>query len=129
MALRFSYVSKAGAVGGKVMPLNTLFNQLLHTYLQATASRHESPLSFTLRWRLVATTVERQAVFQVLDTTPHAGYRVCRHSSKQLYYDILSPEDMALFEEKCNPAILYPVYDAIERTRADKRPARAALLY
>jgi hypothetical protein len=34
-----------------------------------------------------------------------------------------------LFEEKCNPAILYPVYDAIERTRADKRPARAALLY
>jgi hypothetical protein len=52
-------VSKGEAVGGKViMPLNSLFNQRLYTYMQVTASRHESPLSFTLRWRgLIATTV------------------------------------------------------------------------
>jgi hypothetical protein len=62
---------KGGGGWGKVMPLNSLFNQRLHTYLQATASR---PLSFTLRWRLIATTVERQAVLQVLATRPHASY-------------------------------------------------------
>jgi hypothetical protein len=56
------------------------------------------------------------------DKTNNKAYRACRHASTQLHYDV--------FEEKCNPAILYPVYyDAIERTRADKRPPRAALLY
>jgi hypothetical protein len=54
------------------------------------------------------------------DKTNNKAYRACRHASTQLHYDV--------FEEKCNPAILYPVYDAIERTRADKRPPRAALL-
>jgi hypothetical protein len=61
--------------------------------------------------------------------TNNKAYRACRYSSTQLHYDVLSPEDMALFEEKCNPAILYPVYDAIKQTREVKRPARAALLY
>jgi hypothetical protein len=63
------------------------------------------------------------------EKTNNKAYRACRHAGTQLHYDVLSPEDMVLFEEKCNPAILYPVYDAIERTRADTRPARAALLY
>jgi hypothetical protein len=63
------------------------------------------------------------------EKTSNKAYRACSHSSTQLYYDVLSPEDIVLFEEKCNHAILFPVYDTIQRTRADKRPAKAALLY
>jgi 5'-3' exonuclease len=63
------------------------------------------------------------------EKTNNKAYRACRHNSKQLHYDVLSPDDMALFEEKCNPSILFSVYDTIKRNRADERPARAALLY
>lgn len=41
----------------------------------------------------------------------------------------LTPEDRILLKEKCNPAILFPVDDTMKRTRVDKRPVRAALLY
>jgi hypothetical protein len=77
---------EGGGVWWNVTPLSSLFVLRLHTYLQTTASRYlpadllgsfistGSPLLFTLPWRLVATTVERPAVSQVLATKPHAGY-------------------------------------------------------
>ncbi len=77
---------EGGGVWWNVTPLSSLFVLRLHTYLQTTASRYlpadllgsfistGSPFLFTLPWRLVVTTVKRQAVSQVLATRSHAGY-------------------------------------------------------
>ena len=54
------------------------------------------------------------------------GYRSCRESS-ELRYSVLGASDQQLFDKKCNPSILYPVYDAMQK--ATNRPSRAAAVY
>jgi hypothetical protein len=42
---------------------------------------------------------------------------------------VLAPDDQELFDEKCGPSLLFPVYKAIQSSRNDGRYPRAAFVY
>jgi hypothetical protein len=57
-----------------------------------------------------------------------ADQRSCHEERHQLHCDILSNEDAALFNERVTKETLFPFCGALQASRKDDRPCRAAIL-
>jgi hypothetical protein len=53
----------------------------------------------------------------------------CHEVRNELHGDILSPEDVALFNKRVTKETLFPFCGALQASRKDDRPCRAALLH
>ena len=71
--------------------------------------------------------LREMAIEKLDESKKDKKYRSCQEESNSVWYPVLTHEDEALFEEKCQPSLLYPLYDAIVEEIGG--PCRAALTY